>query len=233
MYDFEMKNVLENSPFNGLSGYHFETTRLVSERYIKNKRLLDIGCGYGWWEWYCVKKGIKEVVGIDTSEKELQTARKIKSKLITLKKASAIKLPFMNQSFDTAVSWEVIEHIPINTEGIMFKEVFRVLKKGGYFFLSTQQNNPVSTVLDPAWWFTGHRHYSKSRIVSFAKAAGFKVERIYTKGGFYAILFWLNMYVARWIFGKPILFKSFFVLKTSEEFEKKKGFVNVFIKCKK
>ena len=50
---------------------------------FKGKRVLDLGCGFGWHCRYAIERGAKSVVGVDLSEKMLQEAReKITSPLI-------------------------------------------------------------------------------------------------------------------------------------------------------
>jgi len=65
----------------------------------------------------------------------------------------------------------------------MFKEVFRVLKPGGRFYLSTPYSNVFSRFLDPAWWFINHRHYSANDLFGLANNNGFSIERISINGG--------------------------------------------------
>ena len=39
------------------------------------KRVLDLGCGYGWHAFYAAENGAEKVLGIDLSEKMLAVAR--------------------------------------------------------------------------------------------------------------------------------------------------------------
>jgi cyclopropane fatty-acyl-phospholipid synthase-like methyltransferase len=43
---------------------------------LANKRVLDLGCGFGWHCRYAVSQGAAEVVGIDISGRMLEEARK-------------------------------------------------------------------------------------------------------------------------------------------------------------
>ena len=228
-----MKNLLEETEFDQFTGFHKECLRLVGEKYIKGKSVLDIGSGFGWFERSCLKMRVKKVVGLDISRKSINIARKTGNKKSEFITGSAINLPLGSGKFDIVVCWEVLEHIPENTEGKMFQEIFRVLKPGGYFFLSTQHRNFFSTVLDPAWWLAGHRHYAEADVYRFVRRSGFEVKRVYLKGGFFTLIYVLNLYISKWIFGRGIFFKEYFNKKTDEEYQKTGGFHSIFLKCVK
>jgi ubiquinone/menaquinone biosynthesis C-methylase UbiE len=134
-----MKNLLNEKPNSKLIGrLKFTVKKFIKEKDVVNKKVLDIGCGYGWFELNALKRGVKEIHGIEITDEDLKTVREnIKDLRAKFKKGGALKLPFRDNYFDTVVSWEVIEHIPKNTEDRMFKEVSRVLKKNGIFYLST------------------------------------------------------------------------------------------------
>ena len=42
---------------------------------VKGKRVLDLGCGYGWFCRFAQEQGAAEVMGVDVSEKMLARAR--------------------------------------------------------------------------------------------------------------------------------------------------------------
>ena len=80
-----MKNEYENETFfaqyaqmprskEGLSaaGEWHQLQRLMSE--LRGKRVLDLGCGYGWHCKYATDQGAAEVLGIDMSPKMLEEA---------------------------------------------------------------------------------------------------------------------------------------------------------------
>jgi len=225
-----MKNILSQTPGMQLSGRTlFTVKRFVNKRDVKNKIMLNIGCGYGWFENWAIASKVKHITGIEIDEPSLKSAKQLQSQHASFKVGSAIKIPFKDNSFDTVVSWEVLEHIPKNTENKMFAEVARVLKKGGTFYLSTPHQNFFYCIFDPAWWLIGHRHYTRERVESFAKNNGFKIEKFILRGGWWEIIFMLNLYIAKWIFRRQPFLEEAFKKNLNQEYSKS-GFATIFTK---
>lgn len=229
-----MKNILEEKPSLDLKGRLLASVQFVDDEDVKDKRVLNIGCGFGWCELNFLSRGVKQMAGIEISEEDLKTAREnIIDEKVKFSVGSAIKAPFPDQSFNTVVSWEVIEHIPKNTENRMFVEVNRVLQPGGTFYLSTPHASFFSNILDPAWWLIGHRHYSRRQLASYAKKNGFEVIDVKIKGRWWMLFSVLNMYISKWILRREPLFKDVFSQKDHEEYMAEDGFGDIFIKMKK
>jgi SAM-dependent methyltransferase len=229
-----MKNIVNAKPSAELHGRTLYNAFFVDDSDIISKVILDIGCGYGWFELNSLKRNCNKVIGLELSEKDLQTAKdNIHDGKIEFVIGSAIDLPFEDNLFDTIVSWEVIEHIPKGAENKMFAEVGRTLKDGGTFYLSTPYDNFFSDVFDPAWWLIGHRHYKKESLISLAESSGFKAEKIVLNGGIWEILGINNLYIAKWVFRRAPFFERFFNEKQDKEYEKETGFTNIFIKFTK
>lgn len=231
-----MKNILGEVPDEyELTGRFLTSVQFVADTDIRDKHILDIGCGFGWCEVSFLKRGARQITGVEISEADLDTIRKnVTDERVTTLVASAIRLPFPDESFDTVVSWEVIEHIPRGTELQMFSEVARVLKKGGAFYLSTPHLSFWATILDPAWWLSGHRHYSAFQLNRFARQASLKMEQVRVRGGWWMVFSVLNMYVAKWLFRRPMFFGSAFVRNENIEYgASERGFANIFAQFKK
>ena len=207
---------------------------MVQNEDISGKNILNIGCGFGWCELNFLGRGAKQMTGTEISEEDLKTAREnVLDERVSFVVGSAIQLPFTSDSFDTVVSWEVIEHIPKKTENKMFAEVYRVLKPGGIFYLSTPHFSFFSNILDPAWWLVGHRHYSKQGLLSYARKNNFRMTEVRVKGKWWMLFSLVNMYVSKWIFRRRPFFGAFFARKEREEYLSNDGFGNIFVKFQK
>lgn len=105
---------------------------------VSGKRVLEAGCGDGYGSAYLAQSAASSVVGIDYEEAVIKDAkRKYQARNLEFVTMDALKLEFPGNSFDAACSFQVIEHI---REGKLFeflREIKRVLKEGGEFYLST------------------------------------------------------------------------------------------------
>jgi ubiquinone/menaquinone biosynthesis C-methylase UbiE len=101
---------------------------------IKGKKLLDIGCGAG----IHIKKYISKGAicwGSDISKSMIEMAKE-NCPDVKFEVASMTKLPYKNSSFDIVTASLSIHYIKNLVP--VFKEISRVLKKGGKFYYSTE-----------------------------------------------------------------------------------------------
>ena len=101
--------------------------------------ILDAGCGFGGTLASLNQHYLNmELVGLNIDERQLLRAREqVKPRgdnQIRFEQGNACALPFADNSFDVVLAVECIFHFPSRED--FFKEVFRVLKPGGYFALS-------------------------------------------------------------------------------------------------
>jgi len=228
-----MKNIIDEKPVTELTGRLLATAQFVKDEDLTGKDVLDVGCGYGTFVLNFASRGARNVSGIEITEEDISTAKKyIHQSNVDLFLGSAIGIPFPDDSFDSVTSWEVIEHIPKNTESKMFFEIARVLRRGGSFYLSTPHRSFLSCVADPAWWLIGHRHYSKIFLISLAEHHGFAVETFEVRGKGFVLLNALNMYFSKWILRRGRLFASYFDKRDTAEYHLA-GYVTIFMKMRK
>ncbi|MBL7085735.1 MAG: class I SAM-dependent methyltransferase [Candidatus Cloacimonetes bacterium] len=218
-----MKTFKENIK-QRMTARHIKSMKLVN---VENKVLLDIGCSHGWFEDYAVKNKCRKICAIDTNRSDIENAMKEVPEA-EFKYGSVLKIPYKSDYFDIVVMWEVLEHIPKNTEKSAFKEIKRILKKDGVLFISTPTKNFWSCILDPAWFF-GHRHYKISEIENLVDKTGLKILNIEIKGGFYEQFSMILFYIFKWVFRSEMPFREFFEKKKRKEFlGNKEGFTTIF-----
>lgn len=224
-----MRNVLGEKPSEDLHGRLKFSVDYVQDADIRNRSVLEIGCGFGWFSLAALNCGVKEIRGIEPSNKDIATAEQhVRDPRANFVVASALDLPFGDSSFDTIVCWEVLEHLPRNTEQQLFAEASRVLRRGGKFYLSTPYRSLPSTLLDPAYFLIAHRHYRHETVADLARSAGFTIEDLRVRGRWYEVLGWWNLYVSKWIFRRGPFLRRIMDLKLDKEYERDDGFALLF-----
>lgn len=102
--------------------------------------LLELGCGRGQFAlWLASAVSDLRVTGVDFSTSAITIAQKgiaNGSKAVRFLAGDAQSLPFAEDTFDWIVSCECLEHLPEPQR--MAMEMFRVLKRGGRFCLTTE-----------------------------------------------------------------------------------------------
>ena len=115
--------------------------------------VLDCGCGGG----ANIKTLLKlcpngKVQGIDYSAVSVEKTRKVNARAIaagrcTVQQASVAELPFEAEQFDVVTAFETVYFWPELAQN--FREVYRVLKPGGVFFICNEANG--ETTKDDKW----------------------------------------------------------------------------------
>lgn len=135
MYDTFGKEYQKNRIYN----QYFEMPQMMKAvGNIKGKKLLDVGCGAGVHIKKYLAKGAK-CWGIDLSKTMIGMAKKNCPK-VDFKVGSIVKLPYNQSSFDIVTASLCMDYIEDLKP--VFKEINRVLKKGGIFIFSDE--SPIS-----------------------------------------------------------------------------------------
>lgn len=116
---------------------------------LTGKRMLDLGCGYGWHCKYAVEQGAAYVVGIDLSEKMIQKAQEINTDPKIDYQVMAVEdFDYATQQFDVVLSSLTFHYI--NSFDNICKNVHGCLKEGGDFIFSVE--HPVFTAQGKQEW---------------------------------------------------------------------------------
>lgn len=109
---------------------------IFAAKFIPNRVCLDLACGSGYGSRYLLRSGAQMVVGGDISREGIEYAwTHYSGDGLYFLLLDAHQLPFEDESFDTVVSIETIEHL--QNPGEFLSECHRVLKSGGGFICST------------------------------------------------------------------------------------------------
>ncbi|WP_369379391.1 class I SAM-dependent methyltransferase [Lysinibacillus fusiformis] len=117
---------------------------------LKNKHVLDLGCGFGWHCRYARAQQAKSVIGVDISEKMLEKAQeKTDDPFISYLKIPIEDIQFSASQFDVVLSSLAIHYLQ-NFEALC-KKVYTYLKPGGSFVFSVE--HPIFTSRDEQDWY--------------------------------------------------------------------------------
>lgn len=135
---------------NGLNGAgEWETLKSLLPDF-KGKRVLDLGCGYGWHCIYAIEQHALSATGIDISEKMLKKAREKTSDPRINYLCSPIEdADFEDGSFDIVLSSLAFHYLESFEE--IAKKVNKWLSNGGAFVFSVE--HPVFTAYGTQDWY--------------------------------------------------------------------------------
>ena len=170
-----------NSGHGAMADWGFEHITFPADAAV-----LDAGCGGG----ANIKKLLEKcpqgcVKGIDYSEVSVEKSRKVNAKAIAegrceVLQASIAQLPFAENTFDLVTAFETIYFWP----GLVdcFREVYRVIKPGGTFFICNESNG--ETKKDDKWVekIGGMTIYNAAQILTALHQVGFTDAKAHKNG---------------------------------------------------
>jgi ubiquinone/menaquinone biosynthesis C-methylase UbiE len=118
---------------------------------LNGKRILDLGCGFGWFARWARQQGAISVLGLDVSRNMLKRAEEMTSDdAIEYRRADFEEAEFPAENFDlvfSALALHYIQNLPR-----IFGEVNRALCRGGWFVFSVE--HPIFTASRNAKWMS-------------------------------------------------------------------------------
>jgi SAM-dependent methyltransferase len=119
---------------------------------LQDKKVLDLGCGFGWHCRYAREQGARSVVGIDLSEKMLARARAFAhDPAITYRRLAIEDMDFPKEEFGVVIS-SLALHYVADYETVC-RKVHECLSPGGTFVFSVE--HPIFTALAAQDWHYG------------------------------------------------------------------------------
>lgn len=142
--------------------------------------VLDVGCGGGGNLLRILERcPNSRVEGIDYSEESVACSRKTTGAYADrcgIVCGDAMQLPYPDETFDRAVSFESIYFWPDPLQGL--KEMFRILKVGGKVMLASEMTDPFKG----KFWAKrceGMTIYTEEQLASFLSEAGFSDVKVH------------------------------------------------------
>lgn len=156
-------------------------------------RVLDCGCGMGFYLMVMGNLWSLELVGLDDDPERLRRAEQhgIQAELVH---GDAQQLPFPDASFDAVLMTEVLEHLPDDAQAL--SEAFRVLRPGGVLAVSVPHaryplawdpfnriwtgigGRPIRHGPIVGIWTNHERLYEPPALAELIKGAGLAVESL-------------------------------------------------------
>jgi len=117
---------------------------------LKGKRVIDYGCGAGFFCVHAAKAGAVEVVGVDVEDSVLSTARYFAeregvSRQCVFVRSSGFPSFAFKRGFDVILMKDVIEHA--SDDHILLEAASRILTPGGILVISTQNSLSINYVI--------------------------------------------------------------------------------------
>jgi len=117
---------------------------------FQGKRVLDLGCGFGWHCRYAIENDAKSVIGIDISQKMLNEARsKTKSEKIQYICMPIEDIDFPDNSFDVIISSLALHYIQAFDD--VLSKISKCILSGGEFIFSVE--HPIFTAQGTQDWY--------------------------------------------------------------------------------
>jgi SAM-dependent methyltransferase len=155
--------------------------------------VVEAGCGMGAWVAYLSKHGIRNVVGLDNYAPALEELKRQVPDSHVIE-GDVRELPFHDGSVDACISLGVVEHFPEGPTSLIL-EMFRVLRPGGYLFLTVPYYNlfrrlfihPLrgaflkakSKIRKRQLYFVEYR-FTRSELAGIVRGCGFELVRVAT-----------------------------------------------------
>ena len=145
---------------------------------LGGEKILEIGFGSG-VSFLNLKDSYKEIHGIDLYSHTDEITEKFAEIGIetTLHQANANAIPYPDDAFDTVLLISILEHLKPEEQVPVFKEIKRVLKKGGQLVYGVPAEHPFMVFIFRALGYNIREHHFSTE-VDVSKAAGEVFEEV-------------------------------------------------------
>ena len=176
MEDTGERHIL-NGHFNNKSELYLHLLHIATyeyaENFVKNKTVLDFGCGSGYGT-EMLSKNAAKVTGVDISKEAVDYAKNnYNSDNLDFKTIAELT----DEKFDVITSFQVIEHVPNDVEYI--KTLKKFLNPGGHLLISTpDKTHRLFNHIQKPWNIFHLKEYTSKSLENLLKKHFPKVEML-------------------------------------------------------
>ena len=145
----------------------------------KDAKILDIGCGTGFFLYYLKKKGYKNYLGIDISRSQIEFCKANVTDKVQLIDAFEF-LKEKNEEYSLIMASDLIEHIPKNKVILFLELVHKALEKGGYLLLRCPNMGNFFSLYARYADFTHECGFTESSLYQVLKTSGFNEVKVFS-----------------------------------------------------
>lgn len=148
------------------------------KKYKTNPRILDVGCGAGFFLEVAKKEGW-DIYGTEISEFASEYARcNLGLNVIT---GELQKIKFENEFFDVITLWHILEHIPYPLD--FLSEILRIMKKDGILIIEVPNiGSYISSLVLEDWELLAPKehlfYFTEDTLKKLLEKVGFKIFKI-------------------------------------------------------
>jgi 2-polyprenyl-3-methyl-5-hydroxy-6-metoxy-1,4-benzoquinol methylase len=175
---------------------------------VKGLRVVDIGCGMGTFTFEAASRGAHYALGLDLAVSGITAANRIAREEhvtgCTFLLADAVALPAKTGGADVVIAADFTEHLDDETLRRVMAEAARIVKPGGTLVIYTPEASHIfeqlrdkGILLEQEPSHIGIR--SAAELATFARNAGFTIERSTYLPSHLPLLNLLERALARWV----------------------------------
>lgn len=163
----------------GIRADHVGRYQLATQFVVPSADILDMACGVGYGAYLLAKEtDCKAITAVDINADAIEYGKAhYNSHKIRYFQEDCLNISFPENTFDTIVSFETIEHI--KEDFLLMQRFYSFLKPGGKLLLSTP--NQTRMPFSPGSFPFHVRHYTPKELEDVVKKSGLYISNIFSQ----------------------------------------------------